>query len=142
MQFVQKCQTRRRKKKMINIIIFVIACMVVTITVAFTIMKKSFYEKIDILEHEIESQEETIKRLVHVCHQTEADMYNLNDETVEKMNELINTSNAHHYSYEDLSENFVNLHNTIAYDLEKRVLYLENKVNGGANAKVTSTPCN
>ena len=120
---------------MINIIIFVLVCTIAVFAVYYNLQLNNLNTK-------IASQEETIKRLVHVCHQTEADMHNLNDETVEKMNELINTSNAHHYSYEDLSENFVNLHNTIAYDLEKRVLYLENKVNGGANAKVTSTPCN
>lgn len=125
-----------------SIIIFVVACMTVTVALVINGMKKSFNEKVDILEHEIESQKETSRYLANVLANVDDRVNNLNDETVEKMNELINTSNAHHYSYEDLSENFVNLHNTIAYDLEKRVLYLENKVNGGANAKVTSTPCN
>ena len=116
--------------------------MAVTTAVVIASMKKSFDEKNDILEHKIESQEETIKFLTDLLAKVDDHVNKLNDETVEKVNELISTSNAHHYSYEDLSENFVNLHNTIAYDLEKRVLYLENKVNGGANAKVTSTPCN
>ena len=130
--------------KMINIIIFVIACITVIMAVVIVNMKKSFDEKIDILEHEIESQEETIKRLAHVCHQTEADMHNLNDETVEKVNELISNSNAQHYNYEDLSENFVNMHNAIFYDISKRLLYLEKQVNGGENKDggYTSTPCN
>ena len=129
---------------MINIIIFVLVCMAVIMAVVIVNMKKSFNKKIDILEHEIESQEETIKRLVHVCHQTEADMHNLNDETVEKMNELISNSNAQHYNYEDLSENFVNMHNAIFYDIRKRLLYLEKQVNGGEDKDggYTSTPCN
>lgn len=132
----------RRKKKMNSIIIFLVTCTAIAMAVVIASMKKSFNKKIDILEHGIESQEETIKFLTDLLAKVDDHVNKLNDETVEKVNELINTSNAHHYSYEDLSENFVNLHNTIAYDLEKRVLYLENKVNGGANAKVTSTPCN
>lgn len=125
-----------------KIIIFLWVCTMVVFAVMLSNIKIYYNLQVKNLNEKIEAQEETIKRLAHACHQVEADMHNLNDETVEKVNELISTSNAHHYSYEDLSENFVNLHNTIAYDLEKRVLYLENKVNGGANAKVTSTPCN
>ena len=144
MKFVQKCQTRRRKKKMINIIIFVIACMAVTIAVVIASMKKSFDEKIDILEHEIESQEETIKFLTDLVAKVDDRVNKLNDETVEKVNELITNSNAQHYNYEDLSENFVNMHNAIFYDISKRLLYLEKQVNGGENKDggYTSTPCN
>lgn len=125
-----------------SIIIFVLVCTMVAFAVVLNNIKKYYNLQLSNLNTEIESQEETIKFLTDLLVKVNEDVRNLNDETVEKMNELINTSNAHHYSYEDLSENFVNLHNTIAYNLEKRVLYLENKVNGGANAKVTSTPCN
>lgn len=125
-----------------SIIIFVLVCTMVAFAVVLNNIKKYYNLQLSTLNTEIESQEETIKFLTDLVAKVDDRVNNLNDETVEKMNELINTSNAHHYSYEDLSENFVNLHNTIAYDLEKRVLYLENKVNGGANAKVTSTPCN
>lgn len=125
-----------------SIIIFVLVCTMVAFAVVLNNIKKYYNLQLSNLNTEIESQEETIKFLTDLVAKVNEDVHNLNDETVEKMNELISTSNAHHYSYEDLSENFVNLHNTIAYDLEKRVLYLENKVNGGANAKVTSTPCN
>ena len=125
-----------------SIIIFVLFCTMVAFAVVLNNIKKYYNLQLSTLNTEIESQEETIKFLTDLVAKVDDRVNNLNDETVEKMNELINTSNAHHYSYEDLSENFVNLHNTIAYDLEKRVLYLENKVNGGANAKVTSTPCN
>lgn len=125
-----------------SIIIFVLVCTMVAFAVVLNNIKKYYNLQLSTLNTEIESQEETIKFLTDLVAKVNEDVHNLNDETVEKMNELISTSNAHHYSYEDLSENFVNLHNTIAYDLEKRVLYLENKVNGGANAKVTSTPCN
>lgn len=125
-----------------SIIIFVLVCTMVAFAVVLNNIKKYYNLQLSTLNTEIESQEETIKFLTDLVAKVDDRVNNLNDETVEKMNELISTSNAHHYSYEDLSENFVNLHNTIAYDLEKRVLYLENKVNGGANAKVTSTPCN
>ena len=125
-----------------SIIIFVLVCTMVAFAVVLNNIKKYYNLQLSTLNTEIESQEETIKFLTDLVAKVNDRVNNLNDETVEKMNELISTSNAHHYSYEDLSENFVNLHNTIAYDLEKRVLYLENKVNGGANAKVTSTPCN
>lgn len=125
-----------------SIIIFVLFCTMIAFAVVLNNIKKYYNSQLSALNTEIESQEETIKFLTDLVAKVNEDVHNLNDETVEKMNELISTSNAHHYSYEDLSENFVNLHNTIAYDLEKRVLYLENKVNGGANAKVTSTPCN
>lgn len=125
-----------------KIIVFVLTCTMVVFAVVLSNIKKHYNLQLSNLNTEIESQEETIKLLTDLVTKVNEDVRNLNDETVEKVNELISTSNAHHYSYEDLSENFVNLHNTIAYDLEKRVLYLENKVNGGANAKVTSTPCN
>lgn len=125
-----------------KIIIFVLTCTMAVFAVVLSNIKKHYNLQLSNLNTEIESQEETIKLLTDLVTKVNEDVRNLNDETVEKVNELISTSNAHHYSYEDLSENFVNLHNTIAYDLEKRVLYLENKVNGGANAKVTSTPCN
>ena len=125
-----------------SIIILVLVCTKVAFAVVLNNIKKYYNLQLSTLNTEIESQEETIKFLTDLVAKVNEDVHNLNDETVEKMNELISTSNAHHYSYEDLSENFVYLHNTIAYDLEKRVLYLENKVNGGANAKVTSTPCN
>ena len=125
-----------------SIIIFVLICTMVAFAVVLNNIKKYYNSQLSVLNTEIEFQAQTIHRLTDLVTEVNEDVHHLNDETVEKMNELINTSNAHHYSYEDLSENFVNLHNTIAYDLEKRVLYLENKVNGGANAKVTSTPCN
>lgn len=125
-----------------SIIIFVLVCTMVAFAMVLNNIKKYYNLQLSTLNTEIESQEETIKFLTDLVAKVDDRVNNLNDETVEKMNELISTSNAHHYSYEDLSENFVNLHNTIAYNLEKRVLYLENKVNGGANAKVTSTPCN
>ena len=125
-----------------SIIIFVLVCTMVAFAMVLNNIKKYYNSQLSVLNTEIEFQAQTIHRLTDLVTEVNEDVHHLNDETVEKMNELINTSNAHHYSYEDLSENFVNLHNTIAYDLEKRVLYLENKVNGGANAKVTSTPCN
>lgn len=129
---------------MINIIIFVIACMAVTIAVVIASMKKSFDEKIDILEHEVESQEETIKFLTDLVAKVDDRVNKLNDETVEKVNELISNSNAQHYNYEDLSENFVNMHNAIFYDISKRLLYLEKQVNRGEDKDggYTSTPCN
>ena len=129
---------------MINIIIFVIACMAVTIALVIVNMKKSFDEKIDILEHEVESQEETIKFLTDLVVKVDDRVNKLNDETVEKVNELISNSNAQHYNYEDLSENFVSMHNAIFYDISKRLLYLEKQVNGGEDKDggYTSTPCN
>ena len=125
-----------------SIIIFVVACMAVTVALVFNGMKKSFNEKVDILEKEIEAQEDTIKFLTDLVAKVDDRVNNLNDETVEKVNELIRNSNAQHYTYENLSNDFVNMHNAIFYDISKRLLYLEKQVNGGEDGGYTSTPCN
>ena len=125
-----------------SIIIFVVACMAVTVALVINGMKKSFNEKVDILEHEIESQKETSRYLANVLANVDDRVNNLNDETVEKVNELIRNSNAQHYTYENLSNDFVNMHNAIFYDISKRLLYLEKQVNGGEDGGYTSTPCN
>lgn len=125
-----------------SIIIFIVVCMAVTVALVINCMKKSFNEKVDILEHGIESQEETIKFLTDLVAKVDDRVNNLNDETVEKVNELIRNSNAQHYTYENLSNDFVNMHNAIFYDISKRLLYLEKQVNGGEDGGYTSTPCN